>query len=656
MTASVVRFGDVEVDLRLREVRRGAAAVRLQEQCFQLLALMLDRPGDVVSRDDIRQRLWPDGTSVDFEHSVNAAIKRLRAVLGDDATRPRFVETLPRVGYRFIGQLESATARDAEPAPAAHVKPRLVVLPFVNLTGLPAHEAFSDGFTEELIAQLGARFADRVGVLARTSAMLYKDVRRGAADIGESLRVDFLVEGSIRVAGDRVRITAQLIETRGETHLWAQSYEGLLSDGLAVQTDVASQMAHALTREIVPPPEPAASSQIPSAYEAYLTGRFHWHRPGMVGLRTAIAYYDQAIAQDPRFGRAHSSRARAFVSLAEYYAMEPLEALRTARPAAERALEIDDTDCDAWVVMAETRRALDWDPQGAHAALQRALTLNPSNEAAHRYYAWFLGVRRPDAKALAAADRAFSLDPLCIAMQTAAADVRYLAGDYEGSLTRSRHVLAMEPDYERAMRSAAAALIQTGRGEEAIGVFEPTPERALSPASLAVKGCGLAAAGHDDRARQVLRRLQKPAPGAVVSPYHLAALHAALGDADAAFERLERAYEGRDPWVDALVVDPRFAALRSDPRFSSLRERLRLEDDPLALASRRFRIAATPPPEKRQSVGFTRRTSQSRRIRPIGEWLLVPISRCPISCAAMPPTIVESFTRALIERWISAGV
>jgi TolB-like protein/tetratricopeptide (TPR) repeat protein len=578
MTASLVRFGDVEIDLRLREVRRGSAAVRLQEQPFQLLALMLDHPGDVVSRDDIRQRLWPDGTSVDFEHSVNAAIKRLRAVLGDDATRPRFVETLPRLGYRFIGQLEGATARDAEPAPSTPVlvRPRLVVLPFVNLTGAPMHEAFSDGFTEELIAQLGARFADRVGVLARTSAMLYKDVRRGAADIGETLRVDYLVEGSIRVAGNRVRITAQLIETRGETHLWAQSYERPLTDGLAVQTEVASQIAHELTREILPTAEPAAASQIPSAYEAYLTGRFHWHRPGLVGLRTAIAYYDQAIAQDPRFGRAHSSRARAYLSMAEYYAMEPLEALKVARPAAERALEIDGTDCDAWVVLAETRRALDWDTEGARAAYKQALTLNPSNEAAHRYYAWFLGVRKPDAHALAAADHAFSLDPLCISMQTAAADVHYLAGDYEGSLRRSRHVLAMEPDYERAMRSAAAALIQIGRGDEALAIFEALPEKTLSTASAAVKGCALAAAGQTDRARSIQRRLQKPAAGTVVSPYHLAALHAALGDADAAFDRLEGARQGRDPWIDAFAVDPRFAPLRCDARFSSLCERLRL--------------------------------------------------------------------------------
>ena len=342
----VVQFGGVEVDMRLREVRRGADAVRLQEQPFQLLALMLDRPGDVVTREDIRQRLWPDGTSVDFEHSVNAVVKRLRAVLGDDAAQPRFVETLPRVGYRFIGTLEGGETRPRVPAPAP--RPRLVVLPFTNLTGDPSHDYFIDGFTEELIAQLGHRCADRVGVLARTSAMLYKDVRRGAADIGEALRVDYLVEGSVRVGGNRVRITAQLIETRGETHLWAHSYDREYSNCLAVQSEVAAEIAVELKRELFPPAQAAVPTRVPGAHEAYLTGRFHWNRPGSVGLRTAVAYFDQAVAIDPGFGRAHSSRARAYLSLAEYYVMDGAEALRIARDSANRRSPSTRTTATRW--------------------------------------------------------------------------------------------------------------------------------------------------------------------------------------------------------------------------------------------------------------------------------------------------------------------
>jgi TolB-like protein/tetratricopeptide (TPR) repeat protein len=571
----VVQFGGVEVDMRLREVRRGRDAVRLQEQPFQLLALMLDRPGDVVTREDIRQRLWPDGTSVDFEHSVNAVVKRLRAVLGDDAAQPRFVETLPRQGYRFIGELEGADLRLRQPAPAP--RPRLVVLPFMNLTGDPSHDYFIDGFTEELIAQLGHRCADRVGILARTSAMLYKDARRGAADIGEALRVDYLVEGSVRVGGDRVRITAQLIETRGETHLWAHSYDRQYSNCLAVQSEVAAEIAVALNGELFPPPTAETPTRVPGAYEAYLTGRFHWNRSGPAGLETAITFYDQALGHDPGFGRAHSSRARALLSLSEYYVVPPGDTLRAARDAAGRALAIDPDDPDAWVVIGETRRVLDHDSAGARAAYEKVLARNASSECAQRYYAWFLAARRPGAEAIAVADRAFSLDPLCIVMQTCAADVHFLARDYEGALSRSRHALAMDPESERARRSAALALVQLGRADDAVAIFDTVPERSASLTSLALKGCALVAAGQADRARAIARRLERRSRDGIVSPYHLAALYTALGDADAAFAQLARACAAGDPWLDAVCVDPRFDSLRGDDRLRAIRARLGLD-------------------------------------------------------------------------------
>ena len=248
--------------MRLREVRRTDAVVRLQEQPFQILDLLLERPGDVVSRERIRQRLWPDGTSVDFEHSVNAAIKRLRTALGDDASQPRFVETVPRWGYRFIA-LPEADAR-ADESPASSSRPRLIVLPFVALNGTSTDEAFGDGLMQELTAQLAHRCADRLGVLARTSAMLYKDARHRAGDIGDALRVDYLVEGSVRLSDDRIRITAQLIEARGETHRWAHGYERPRDDDFAVQTEVATEIAQALTRQLVP--AGAHDDTLPAAY------------------------------------------------------------------------------------------------------------------------------------------------------------------------------------------------------------------------------------------------------------------------------------------------------------------------------------------------------------------------------------------------------
>ena len=247
--------------MRLRELREGARRIRLQAQPFEILRAMLERPGDVVTRDELRRRLWPDGTFVDFEHGLNAAVKRLRAALGDAADNPRFVETLPRRGYRFVAKLDVAAERSGGPA-MMHGRPqaRLVVLPFTNLSGDPAQEYFSDGLTEELIAQLGATCRGRIGVIARWSSMTFKGTSQRAREIGEALQASHLLEGTVRCDGDRVRITARLIEAANETHLWSESYNhdlpecrGLTSGrlSLSVQIDVASRVAGALAFELV---------------------------------------------------------------------------------------------------------------------------------------------------------------------------------------------------------------------------------------------------------------------------------------------------------------------------------------------------------------------------------------------------------------------
>src|SRR5688500_3393257 len=243
--ARTMKFGSFELDVRLREFRTGSTRVRLQEQPFEILRLMLERPGDVVTREELRQRLWPAGTYVDFEHSLNAAVKRLRAALGDDADNPRFVETLPRRGYRFIAPLAENTGSGAEPHPerrlVAQPRVRLAVLPFSNLSEDPSQEYFSDGLTEEMISQLGGLCRGRVGILARWSSMVFKGTSRRAREVGEALRADYLLEGSVRREGDRLRITARLVETAGETHLWSEVYERNLGDCLSVQMDVAGR-------------------------------------------------------------------------------------------------------------------------------------------------------------------------------------------------------------------------------------------------------------------------------------------------------------------------------------------------------------------------------------------------------------------------------
>ena len=249
MDSEVLRFASFELDCRSRELRDGARLVRLQDQPFEILRLMLERPGDVITRDELRHRLWPDGTFVDFEHSLNAAIKRLRAALGDDADHPRFVETVPRRGYRFIAGIDrSRVASRAVSEP----RTRLVVLPFSNLSEDSSQEYFADGLTEELIAQLGPLCRGKVGVIARWSSMVFKGSLQRAREIGEALHADHLLEGSVRRDGARVRIIARLIETASESELWSKTYERTADDWLAVQADVASLVARSLIQELVP--------------------------------------------------------------------------------------------------------------------------------------------------------------------------------------------------------------------------------------------------------------------------------------------------------------------------------------------------------------------------------------------------------------------
>lgn len=587
MSDTRLRCGNVEIDLHLRHVRRGTDTIKLQDQPFNILALMLERPGAVVAREDICRRLWPDGTSVDFEHSVNAAIKRLRSALGDDATNPRYVETVPRRGYRLIAPI----THDGEALPArrsADVRPRLVVLPFVNLSAEAARDYFSDGLTEEMIAQLGRVCSDRIGVVARTSAMLYKNVQQAAGEIGEALKADYLVEGSVRIAGDRVRVTAQLIETRGETHLWANSYNRQLSDCIGIQEELAIEIAGRLTHTLFPQ-RTRPREQNPKAYELFLTGRFHWNKPGPEGLRDALRYYDDALAIDPEFGKAHAGRARVFVSLAEYYRMPPVEALEAARTAADEALRWDPGNSDALVARAEVARVLEWDWRTARATYQKALELNPSSEAAHRCFAWFLGTRQPDEAALAAADRAFQLDPLCLTMGTTAAMLRYLAGDLPAALGMCRRIMAMDPGYEMAHRATAVVLMQMGRAEEALHVFDAVPDHDQPPASLLVKAEALACSGDGRGARSLLDRVDRRSDLTPARSLHAAALLIRLGEDEAALERLDEAGTHRDPWVDLALHDPRFARLHGAPRFDSLCARLRGSEAPTPVSEEAHR-------------------------------------------------------------------
>ena len=577
-TQSVLRFASFELDVRSRELRSGGARVRLQEQPFEILRLMLERPGDVVTRDELRQRLWPDGTFVDFEHSLNAAVKRLRAALGDDAEHPRFVETLPRRGYRFIARLEEPVT--AHVPAVAREAARLAVLPFTNLSGDASQDYFSDGLTEEMIAQLGQLGRGRVGIIARWSSMVFKGTHQRAREIGEALRADYLLEGSVRRDGDRVRITARLVETAGETNLWTETYDHHLTDCLlTMQVEVAARIARSLAMELTPevPGELRPASLDVSAYQAYLKGRYYWNKAGDEGLAQAIEYFELAIQEDPSFAAASAGLARAHVAQAEYYNGAPRASLDTARRAAERALDIEPFLSDAHLAIGDIRRMVDWDWSGAEQAYAQAIALNPSSEAAHRAYALLLAALSRRQEAEEAAQRARELDPLCLVVSASAAWVSYMAGDYTAAIERAGIAIDMDPRFLRARRVVGAALLQSGRLREAVAQLEAASALAAGePVVDAWLAHARAVSGDIAGARALLVSVTGRRADRYVSPYHLALALTGLGDSDGAFGELERACLERDPVLVNLAVEPRFEPLRSDGRFSALVERLNL--------------------------------------------------------------------------------
>lgn len=619
---TMAKFGAFEVDIGSGELRRKGVKIKLQDLPFRFLALLLEEPGALVTRDDLRERLWPPETFVDFDRSINTAANKLREALGDTAENPVFIETLPRRGYRFIAPVQQL--RDTPPLPrqaqpqwswgrrgllaaagivtfmallAAYysgrspslppeVSPdrlRLVVLPLSDYSGLRDGQLFADGLTEEVTARLGQLDPRRLGVIGRTSAMTFRNKAKSIDEIGGELDVDYVIEGSIRGDGDRRHVTVQLIEVRDQTHVWAQTYEYDAADVLELQKDVADQVAEALSLEVLYPRdvETTVPPEIDTELnEAYLRGRFFRGQLTESGYRRGIEHFSRAIELNPQFAPAYAGLAGCFCLLAGH-GLEVLsvpEAMIQARDAAAKALDLSPDSAEAHAAMGMAAMKYEWDGAKAEHHFLRAIEINPSYSQARLWYSIYLtAVERHD-EAVAAAFRARELDPLALSANINLAQQLYEAGRYQEAVAHLNSSMELAPASWGMHWSLGESYRELGRHAEAIDSLERAAGLDGGDNSLVIASLGYTygIAMMEEPARAQLARLTDTASGGYVSPAHIAAIHAGLGDTTEVFRWLEQAYEVRSRSLIWLRVANEYASVRSDPRFIDLVARVGL--------------------------------------------------------------------------------
>ena len=628
----MLRFSGYEVDLTTKELRRRGHPVKLPPQALRLLEFLASQPGQLVTRDAIRQEIWNDGTFVDFEHGINKSIRQIRDALKDDAGQPKFVETVPRRGYRFIAQLEApnpvpTTAAPAEtgpPTPSVDVqsiespvsapnlqpwrkgwllgaaglvllctsfvalnpggwrnrllppagsKPieSLAVLPLQNLSNDPEQDYFADGLTDEMITSLAKIRALRV--ISRTSVMRYRGTKEPLPQIARELNVDAVLEGTVMRDHDRVRITAQLIAASPEKHLWAEKYEGNLSEVLGLQDAVAEAVAREIRIQLAPGEQKlwnTARAIDPAAYEDYLKGRHLWEISGEANLQKSREYLEQSIRKDPTYARAWAALADTYNYLASWGVLSSEDARPRARAAAEKALELDDRLAGPLVALAEEKVNYEWDWAGAERLYRRAIASNPNDGMAHHGYATYLAAVGRHAEAIQEARRAHEAEPLSGIYRVNVIWKLYLARRYEEAEAESRRLNTWDGYI------VASLYLQTGRTREAVAMFRK--EAAASYAGISEMmylGHALAVTGDRTGGHKVLEQMLALSKHRHVPPEKIALVYEGLGDRERALQWFEKACSERSVNIWHLP-DPRLDELRADPRFRDILRRMGL--------------------------------------------------------------------------------
>jgi TolB-like protein/DNA-binding winged helix-turn-helix (wHTH) protein/Tfp pilus assembly protein PilF len=630
---ATIRFGPYEVKSLTRELYKRDRRLRLRPQPFQVLQILLEHGCNVVTREELRQRLWRSDTFVDFEHGLNTSVKELRAALGDSATEPRYIETLPRLGYRIMVPVHCNGASSSGPEnlagetiPASPSLPlptnrrwalfltvsivlilalavsgvflrsrsrshsrgqpsnqrlMLAVLPFQNLTGDTAQEYFSDGLTEEMIAQLGRVEPDHLGVIARTSVMHYKDKQERLDQIARDLGVQYVLEGSVRRNSNKVRITAQLIQMQDQTPLWTEQYDRDVSNVLSLQGEIAQQIADEIQITLGDhrnlksaarhPPLSPTSYEV---YDLYLKGRYFWNKRTSEGFERAVECFQQAVEQDPNYAPAYAGLADSYAIMSGYGVVLPKDVMPKARAAAQRAVALDDKLAEAHVSLAVIAQNYDWDWATAQKEYRRSIELDPNYATAHHWYAECLALLGRFDQAFAEIARARQLDPLSLIMAADNGAIFYFSRQYDRSIEQFRAVLDMEPNFPRA-RMLVFPYVEKGMYADALAELDKWQQIQQTPWSFSIRAYVLGRSGQQVQARQKMSKLEQMTTQPI-DPLAFALAYVGINDKKRALFWLERAYAEHSSSLTALKVDPIYDSLRDDPRFQDLLGRIHL--------------------------------------------------------------------------------
>jgi TolB-like protein/DNA-binding winged helix-turn-helix (wHTH) protein/Tfp pilus assembly protein PilF len=620
-----IRIDEFVVDFVSGEMRRGSECVRLKPQVGRVLSLLAAHPGQVVLREEIQREVWGGDTFVDFERGLNSCIKQIRAAFGDEPDLPRYIETIPRRGYRLIARVEPVTQGTVETIPqsgpstnqslasqmvsqfsihkpavwallaiaaitgitlgvnhehrSATERIRIVVLPFENLNRVPTQDFFGDGLAEEMITELGKVAPQRLGVIARTSSARYKQSRKSVAEIGKELNVDYVLEGGVRRDGQQVHVTAQLIKTSDQTQVWAESFDRTAKETLQIESELTEGVATALalgTRMSTTGVTLVPATRNSEAHEEYLRGRYELNRMTPEGIREARGHLQKAVQFDPNF-------ALAYAALSDSYSLDPWwgnlmprEAAAPAKAMAEQALRLNDDLAEGHSAMGVVRFYYDWDFAGAEREFERALQLQPGLAIAHYWYAGVLSAQGRHQEAIAAIQRAQELDPLSPVINADAGWYYFYGRRYDEAIRECRRALEADPQFGFAVNCILASHRQQHDYQAALAdakrLFEIRSARTGEPVpSLAASD---PQSGLRNAAEIWLRRLNQLSKQTYISLYQIAALRMWLDDKDQALADLNRAREQRDLLVVFVNVDPRMDSLRSDPRFQVFRTNL----------------------------------------------------------------------------------